>query len=443
MARKRVKRHRFPVHLAEHVSKVWDTWVQGTGYQRPGLPSKQQLTSLLEVAYLASMEREEARSLRFMISCAPEGQTLRRHVEGGQVRCWAFDDERPFGLQELRRLCVATNADRSAIWVQFPDAPNAPLSIRGLLDLGASWSVARRALAYHYASLPDALHVRALGPGHMTLYQGHFSLATLRAGQIEIKPAGPFLDILGLYPFLHDGLAALSDRITPPEEEPAREWEEFQFGAYVNTLLAVVNLIQEAGHGGALILVRSQADAGSLKPLRFKYRFAPAADGMGQSYVDCMNIRHRLGDHTWTAEERGQDLVDDREAELGSYRFDQAHSELVDACSFVAGLAGADGAVVLRSDLSVLGFGAEILLDKAREAIVYKATEPMKRDPHPLDSEQFGMRHRSAMRLCAAVPDIAVIVVSQDGAISLVWNQEGEVWFRQGITTTHATLGLT
>jgi len=154
------------------------------------------------------------------------------------------------GLQQLRRLCVATDADRSSIWVRFPKDPNAPLSIHGLLDVGASWSVARRALAYHYSPLPDALNVRVVGPGHMTVYQGNFGLATWRAGQIEIKPASPSLDILGLYPFLHDGLAALSDRINPPEEEPAREWEEFQCGAYVNVLLAVVHLIEEAGHGG-------------------------------------------------------------------------------------------------------------------------------------------------------------------------------------------------
>jgi hypothetical protein len=59
-----------------------------------------------------------------------------------------------------------------------------------------------------------------------------------------------------------------------------------------------------------------------------------------------------------------------------------------------------------------------------------------------LDSEQKGMRHRSAIRLCATEPRVAIFVASQDGGISLVWNKDGDVCFKSGITTTNVNMVL-
>ncbi|MCZ7544183.1 MAG: DNA integrity scanning protein DisA nucleotide-binding domain protein [Anaerolineae bacterium] len=92
----------------------------------------------------------------------------------------------------------------------------------------------------------------------------------------------------------------------------------------------------------------------------------------------------------------------------------------------------------MRADFTVEGFGAEILLDKARRVTVYAPDDEDTRGMTVMDSEQFGMRHRSAIRLCGSVPDVAVIVVSQDGGVSLVWNQDGKACFKTGISISHS-----
>jgi hypothetical protein len=53
-----IERHDFPGDLAERVMQVWDTYLDGLAHARPPLPAAAQLRSLLEVAYLAGMERE-------------------------------------------------------------------------------------------------------------------------------------------------------------------------------------------------------------------------------------------------------------------------------------------------------------------------------------------------------------------------------------------------
>ena len=53
------------------------------------------------------------------------------------------------------------------------------------------------------------------------------------------------------------------------------------------------------------------------------------------------------------------------------------------------------------------------------------------------------MRHRSAMRLCAAFSDLVAFVVSQDGTTSIIsQNREGEVCIQSNIRITNTNMPL-
>jgi len=91
-----------------------------------------------------------------------------------------------------------------------------------------------------------------------------------------------------------------------------------------------------------------------------------------------------------------------------------------------------DGAVVLRPDLTVLGYGAEITAKKPPKR-VFAATNARaaQRDLKRIDYEDFGTRHRSAMRYVLAVPGAIAFVVSQDGDVRAIANIGGDsvvVW---------------
>jgi len=85
-----------------------------------------------------------------------------------------------------------------------------------------------------------------------------------------------------------------------------------------------------------------------------------------------------------------------------------------------------------------VGFGIEIIMDKLKQTKVYQINNYISNDIKEFDSEQRGMRHRSAMRLCAAFSDLIVFVVSQDGTVSLIsQNRKGDVCIQLNIRITN------
>ncbi len=58
---------------------------------------------------------------------------------------------------------------------------------------------------------------------------------------------------------------------------------------------------------------------------------------------------------------------------------------------------------------------------------VQEIPSPLQQCAVSCDIEQFGMRHRSVLKLCASIPGAAAFVLSQDGGVALVWAAEKKV----------------
>lgn len=433
----------FPVDLATVVTEQWDYLVGGQ-YTPPPLPNLAALKTLFEVAYLAGMETDEARPLRFMLCCTSAGEDVKREDGASPVESWELSPSRAFNVQEMRRLAAVADFDSSAIWIQFTDGEPQQLSIRGLLNLGRSWAVARNAFAYHYDPLPHALIMRANAPGRIVVYQGGYRMAALSGGKLEAgRMRMSALDLLGAHPLFEEGQKSLRSVVKPPDHEPPREWHGFEWLAYVNCILAIVNGIQAAGHGGALILNGQSSNLAGSGFVRIKYRWERGSANLRDRFVEFMNARHRHGDMIWLADWNKDIAPSEQEIKLASFPLEELQLNVARSCAFVGGLAGTDGAIVLKTDLTVEGFGTEIVLDKVKPAKAYEVDNPLEREGwRELDTEQMGMRHRSAIRLCGAEPHLAVFVVSQDGGVSLIWNKDGDVCFQSGITTTNMNMVL-
>lgn len=443
-----MERHAFPADLAADVLEKWTTKAVGV-FKRPPLPSRAQLLRLLEAAYLAGHETEEGRPIRFTLCCTPEVDAVRRFQQDDTVEAWRFASPRPFDVQELKRLAVTTDIDAAAIWVRFPDLSTGAPEVAGILNLGRSWAAARQAFSLHYDALPDALIIRVDGPGTMTVYQGQIPLATLDGGRLHDVGQG-LGSLHGIQALVTDGHQRLSHMIEAPRHAPAAMARDFEWTAYTNLLLALANAVKLGGHGGALVLAgsNSQVDAW----VKLKYRLGAPVMHLAEHYMALMAMRHRLADLQWKHEiEEGASPGPGLEPvvpalnklRLAYADVRDANQRLAEACGFIGQMAGADGAIVMGTDLGVLGFGGEIMIDRIAPAPVYEVTNLSLRRGTPMDSEQFGMRHRSAMRLVTACPDAAVFVVSQDGGVSLVFNHQDRVFFRRNISTTNAHMAFT
>jgi hypothetical protein len=96
---------------------------------------------------------------------------------------------------------------------------------------------------------------------------------------------------------------------------------------------------------------------------------------------------------------------------------DDAMSEL---SRFTASLTMVDGAVVLTHELETIGFGAEISGELPDVSMVARVVdfEAQKFELEPATA--MGTRHRSAYRLCKALPGSVALVISQDAGLRVV-----------------------
>jgi DNA integrity scanning protein DisA with diadenylate cyclase activity len=119
--------------------------------------------------------------------------------------------------------------------------------------------------------------------------------------------------------------------------------------------------------------------------------------------------------------EQFEATTDDEIETLDEALFETAH--------LIAGLAAADGAVVMGKDNELLGFGGMIsgrLLDVERVA---RALDLEGNEVAEEEVGDVGARHRSAYRLCGALPGAVAIVVSQDGGVRFVSQRGGRVTY--------------
>jgi len=432
--------------LAEEIHKSWYEFVAGQ-YIQPPVPSLLQFKSLLEVAYLSTMEMEEGRPTKFTICCSAKGRLVKRDGIDEKIESWPFETNRTFNVQEIRRLAAAADPDSTAIWVQFAKKQNSRLEIHGLLSVGSSWATARSAYSYFYLSLPNTLTVRGLSPGHLAVYQGGYAVGQIKSGTVQVGdlPLG-FMDLLGAYPIFKEGHSLLRDEIIIPKHEYINEWHEFEWIAYVNVILAIVNSIKLQGHGGALIVSSSQSKIIENHTVKVKYQYSPQKHYLREAFVDFMNCRHKHSDRLVFLQEHGKPTKNDQQLNFTFFKLVEAEKRLSENTIFAGKLSGTDGALLLTADLKLLGFGTEIRLDRIPSDVkVYKvtpSTHEADEKEEELDSEQFGMRHRSAIKLCSQCKDIIIFVVSQDGGISLIWNKDTKVFFRSEIKTANLNMVL-
>jgi DNA integrity scanning protein DisA with diadenylate cyclase activity len=119
-----------------------------------------------------------------------------------------------------------------------------------------------------------------------------------------------------------------------------------------------------------------------------------------------------------------------------------AEEQLADAADLVAQLTAVDGALVLTSDLRVLGFGAEIVLDTAVPITAYEVVGSADRvEAWPeVDSQSFGMRHRSALRCVSVSNGVAAFVISQDSSVCFIWKKGRKVLLKKNVNTANPNM---
>jgi len=427
----------FPDHLATQVVERWETLLGRHDTPAPPLPADADLRHILSTAFFASLEREEGRNLRFVLCCAPDFSVLRDGL-GESVPVVPISPPRPVSVDAIRALAPAVSPDNAAILVRCPIG--GPCEIAGILHIGSHLSRARMGRAFYYRPAPLALMIDVPDAGELHVYQGGLKVAALKAGRLQDQIAYSTLEFLTISDILACGEEALRPRIVLPEHEPGRETSDFEWTALLNTILCIVNGVRAHGHGGTVLLVAPGSER--TLPVRAKFNVDHPKSVLADRFVEFLNTRHVLMEARLHRKRVGQATVPDAAiVHLQTAAF-AAEESLADAADVVASLTAVDGALILTSDLRVPGFGAEIVLDAAVPVTAYHVVgSPERAATMPaVDSESFGMRHRSALRCVGQAQSTAAFVVSQDGRVSFFWKQDGRVLLKSNVNTANPNM---
>jgi hypothetical protein len=195
----------------------------------------------------------------------------------------------------------------------------------------------------------------------------------------------------------------------------------------------VISVLRDARHGGTVIFIPLE-NAG--EPSRedpyidLRYRFA---DGRARlCFPDLIvDILNRLAQLYGTADheqepgavswEEFEATTDDEIATLDEALFETTH--------LIAGLAAADGAVVMSKQNELLGFGGMISVRLPDVESVARALDLEGEQVVEEETGNVGARHRSAYRLAGALPGSVAVVISQDGGVRLVCHKGGRVTY--------------
>jgi hypothetical protein len=371
-------------------------------------PPAGQLATILEQAYLASLESEEGRPLRFGLIL--RGSNEPDEPEYGIAR---FDERRPLSSNEIRRLAPATGLSSTFIGVECTD--RRPF-IWGTVDVGSEWTLFQSAEQTSGMFLPDHLVITVSAPGTISLKFSDFLLYSVEHG----RPAQPSSNVLKFGPvheFFRPVMHNLLREAFPDRDELISDRHFFisYGGEYLRFLARTLKCAEGLGHGGTIIVLRGEGDATARNLLSIKYPISGCQ--LWDELVRYVKVIFEQIESAKLIDGKPQverELVDRwktvaREQEKLSQR-------LIDRSRFLARLTQVDGALVMTERLQVLGFGAVIQDLSQTHPTVRSCEDERCRAFVELKRESYGTRHRSAIELCERV-DCLVFVLSQDGRV--------------------------
>ncbi len=431
----------FPADLADQVVARWNTFVSRHDRPAPPLPPPDDLRYILETAFLASFTREEGRSLTFVLCCAPEIDVPRDGVNE-RVPVIPLALPRPLTVEAIRSLAPAVSPANAALLVRCPggEAETGHSTLAAVLNVGSNLARAQGGRSFYHRSAPYALVIDVRDAGEIHVFRGGIKLAALRGGSLHDQLAFSGLEFLPISQILTRGLDALRPALRSPAHEAPRETSDFEWTSILNTLLGIVNSVKDHGHGGTVLMVAPGFEA--TMPIRLKYAVEEREHVLASRFVEFVNARHALEDARHASETTDDLQVASALPHLRNAAY-VAEEALADAADLTARLTAVDGALVLTSDLRVLGFGAEITLDAAKPVKAFQVTGHARRgaDWPAVDGESFGMRHRSGLRCVAVAENAAAFVVSQDNTVTFFWQQDGRVLMKRNVNTSNPDMG--
>jgi hypothetical protein len=387
------------------------------------------LNKLFETLFFASLKGDELRTTKVsVIVLNPEAPDPAPPPRIRQDR-WSYvklDSPQELSIGVLSKLSQATDPRSSSLAIWFRGQHP---YVWGLIDQQNGFYDFINYESQSGPERPGIFQAIVSSPGWLTIYHEYERLAELRVSTISIRQPdvlwrGPVYDQLepGISRYIKRVAKLLSRHddfaITPGHRSTLASF-------WLQALSRLMIRTKAFRHGAGFLFAKGQKDLNVKHSINYR-RIRSALDGIGYFEASMYQQEEAITALEKKADQLPMGLYYDRI--LSEDDLQDSRSELDSGIWFVSLLSRIDGAVLLDFDMSVLGFGVEILTTAA-PTFIYRATDAVgsKRRTHKVDYQHFGTRPRSMMRYCASHPGSIGFVISQDGDVRAITSDRGRV----------------
>jgi hypothetical protein len=374
------------------IQDIIDAWQHdqdhpGRERRQVPIPDFDSVRVLIETAFLASLKREEDRSIPFSLSLLQRDEIDEEQRTSGRSQLvMNFEITEPLSVESILKLAPAFDPDMTSLAVERRD-DGAQYQIWGALNYSPTTNRFREipvVIPELIHTRPDVLTLSVRQPGSLLVSRAYNQIGRFVGG--EFIRATP-------WPFASESMGSFLIRAVHTHSLYNRSGNEYWF-IYRDALGYLLSEVTSRSHGATIVLIpqRSLQHYEHERRFTFEYRFSREL-GLRDLFIRLI------------------------EGPPGSISGQIALRKLIkERLQLLAQLAAIDGALLLTDELDLISFGVTL------NAPVWEGTVLIGPDAFGGGGDIFahtklGTRHSSTIDFIGKCPDCVAFVVSEDGPI--------------------------
>jgi len=388
----------FEVTIAEQIREAWIR--AGLSRNHPemvkAVPETKDLKALLEVAFLASIEKEEAAPVVARLVFFPDATTDNFQQLTPWIDALSFGNEIPLSPENLAKFAPAFDQNLSALAVarRLGDS----YVLLGALFYGRT--INQLESGQGSKGRPNALTLNIRAPGSVIVAFGDSVIGRLERGQFILADPGPMASR-----FFTDHIIK-----TISHHDAHREYKMDYWYLYRDCLERLYSTASREGHGSTIIWCPTDRLPDISARIQSGTQITTRQSGRELALTVLMHCRYTR-DPKYSC---FYPVIADETRMLAEY------------IDLLAHLACVDGALIIDDEISPHQFRCHIAAPRWKGRVL-EGTVRNIIPTQELDISRFGTRHNSAIALVGDCPGVVAFVVSEDGPVRVMMRIEDDV----------------
>lgn len=379
-------------HIIKEVIKYWDLDQNHAHRDRTHRPvlEFQDVKDLIELAFHVSLKNEEGRPVKAALTFT-KSEVENDPTHNYQKTIQKF--ERPIicSPSDIAKLAPAFEPEMSSLLVER-DIGSQQLCCWGVSFYCSPLSRFNEvpvSMFEDFGLKLDLFTVSISAPGSLLISRGNSAIGRMVEGKFLPSTPSPFT-VKALGKYLRENIYS------------SKSWILFE-NRYWHVYRAAIDLLlresSKRGHGSTIVILPSNVDKNMFNLFKIKYTLTPPTD-LSISIYNVLNQK------------------DDKENITNTMVTTIAyHQIIIRNVQVLAKLATIDGALMLNSELKLIGFGVTLKANNSKKRVIVGPDGFGQSNGSIFQYQKYGTRHNSAIDFAASCKGATVFVISEDGPI--------------------------